>query len=521
MKPLKGVFPFSPATIIGVIAGVTMVRTFLENFSNPEPIGGFTSFLLLLNYFLFYTVVVLSLGIFIGILTKQSWMKTISIVALGLPIIILPPIIDITISGGACLAYIASTGPNLLRDFITFFGPLDGCGASIGIRVEIGLIMLGLGRYVFKKTQSWPLAILGAIGAYAIIFFHSAIPGILQTLAGSSENNFFHSFFSNSLLGSVHSFSFVTGGQRFVEQLALFMGRVPWFFIIPLILATAWHESSEKVRAWIGNARLTRVIYYTLFAITGVVIALRIFNIPLPNALPDIFAYLIIITAICCNCWLGVVLNDVADQSIDDISNADRPLSAKTLTLQDMQWSGWIFGTLLVTGGLLINWNVFVMLVMFQISYAVYSLPPLRLKRHYLFSSFLVGCAGLATVLAGYFTVAPNQSFQNLPGGVMLAIFITLAIISNTKDFKDVPGDKAEGIKTLPVVFGTRKAGMILTFGLIGWILFLAFIFHSFWIAILALPWIILDVIIRKRIPEYVRFMIVYAEIIFLLIVIR
>ncbi len=514
---------FTPLQIILTIAGITMIRTFIENFSNPEPFGGFTPLPLLINYFLFYSVVVITLGIIIAIITNQSWIKIISRTTYFLPIIWLGPIIDLLLSGGACMAYISTTGTTLLRDFIGFFGPFTTCGATIGIRVEILIIMMGTYWYVWKKTQSTWKAVLCALVSYVGIFFHAAIPGIIGTLAGTSvtPSMFFQSMFSESLLGSIHTLTNKIGEARFVEQLAFFMGRIPWIMIVLSIPFIAWNDVREKFHAWSGNLRITRIGYYALLMMAGTVVAINRAGITIPHTLPDILSYIIAIICICLSGWLGVVLNDIEDEALDIKNDNGRPLVTKTMTRDDMISVGWVTGTLLLTGALLVNWNFFIMIALWQIAYALYSLPPIKMKRHFTYSSLMVGIAGTASVLAGYFLVSPEQSFTSLPLGTVFAVWLSLAIISNGKDFKDVKGDRAEGIQTLPAKYGTRKAGLIFNLSIVIWAIIAAILFHHWTITLLAIPWLVINLILKKKIPEYVWFIILFAVIITVLIILK
>jgi 4-hydroxybenzoate polyprenyltransferase len=514
---------FTPFQIIETIAAITLVRTFLENFSNPEPVSAFTSFPLLINYFLFYTVVVLSIGIALGIITKQPWIKMISRVSYFLPVIWVAPLVDLMVSGGACLAYAGATGMSLVKDYIYFFGPFVKCGATIGLRVEVLLILASTGSYIWKKTKNFWHAILGIITIYSIIFFHGAIPGIIETIAGSQipATVFFQHLFSISLLGTIHTLSNGSGSIRFLEQLAFLMGRIPWIMIVSMIPIIAWNDNQQKFKIWLGNIRITRVIYYSLIMTAGSLTALRVFTIQVPHTFIDILSYGIAFICIALSCWLAIVINDISDQEIDAVNSPDRPLISKGLTLEDMHSIGWITATLILTGSLLINWNFFILLSVGQIVYVIYSQYPLRMKRHYVFSSFLVGIAGLSVALAGYFLISPDQSFAHLPLWITFSIWLTFAIMSNTKDFKDVPGDTIANIQTLPVVFGAKKASKIISYVFIGWILIASLSFHNPYLAILSLPWIIIDLIIKKRIPEYIRFLIVFIEIIALFFIFK
>lgn len=496
---------------------ITIVRTFIENFSNPEPLGGFTGGLLLVGYFLFYAIIVFSIGIFMGILLNESWTKHISRTLRFLPIIFIAPIIDIFYSGTACMAYIGTTGYRLFTDYITFFGPLpEFCGITPGIRIEVAIIVLFSSFYIWKKTRSLIKTGLGVFGIYTIIFINLALPGIVRSFGDTSIAlmPFFENLFNHSLLGSIHSITFLSGNERFIEQLAFFVSRIPWVILVILIMALFWKMYPAVFRAWMKNIRITRIIYYVIIALSGIMYAVYSKNTSISVTFLDITAYILCIVSIIAHWWTAVAVNDIADVAIDEVSNKDRPMIMGTLTQDHMRHIAFVSGLVALTGSILVNWNVFALLTVFGSAYMIYSVPPFRLKKHFITSSLLIGVAGTAVFFAGYFLISPDQTFKTIPLHVFTSVFISLILLSHTKDFKDVPGDKREGIKTLPVVFGTRKASKILTWSLLIWVLFLSLLFANIWIFIIGSPLFLFDLIIKKRIPEYIRFITLFIQII-------
>lgn len=516
----------TPIQIILSLAGITLVRTFLENFSNPEPLAGFTSLLLMVNYFLFYGALVLTFGIIIGVATKQPFLKTTSLAVRGLPIIWIAPIIDLLLTRGACMAYLSNPGMGLIWDFLTIGGPFGICGATIGIRIEIIIVIIAIIRYTYKKTGFWGRSLAAGLATYTALFIQSALPGIMLTILGKSTPKELLDYFSGSLLGSIHTIGAGEGAPRIIEQIAIVMGRIPWMIIVLSLVVFFVYQYRATITPWIKNARLTRIAYYTFLGIAGAVFALKTtlgatpiasFGASLTEL--DILAFIILMISTWCSGWLAGIINDYADRELDEKSDQYRPVAAQTISTQELLQGGAILGTIALTGGLMISWNVTMMLVTAQVAYALYSLNPFRYKKHFFSSSFFVATAGLATFLSGYFVISSNQQFVALPYGTLFAIWITLGIISNTKDFKDVATDREHGITTLPVRYGSRKAGKILSYTLMGWLIVLGIVTSSWWIALQAVPWIIIDLVLKKRIPEYVRFMIVFAQIILLIIV--
>jgi 4-hydroxybenzoate polyprenyltransferase len=91
----------------------------------------------------------------------------------------------------------------------------------------------------------------------------------------------------------------------------------------------------------------------------------------------------------------------------------------------------------------------------------IYSTPPLRLKKRLWISNITIAFArGMLGFVAAWAIF--GDPFSDLTpwiiGGVMM-IFLIGAITS--KDFTDMKGDKIYGMKTLPVVYGARRAAII------------------------------------------------------------
>ena len=100
----------------------------------------------------------------------------------------------------------------------------------------------------------------------------------------------------------------------------------------------------------------------------------------------------------------------------------------------------------------------------FLCTVTVYSAKPLRLKRHFIFSSILIGIGSIAAAMAGFFLVSPDQHVSAFPVKAIVIIGIAYALLSNLKDIKDYEGDKKENMHTLPVVFGLEKSKKIIAF---------------------------------------------------------
>ena len=97
----------------------------------------------------------------------------------------------------------------------------------------------------------------------------------------------------------------------------------------------------------------------------------------------------------------------------------------------------------------------------------LYSAPPVRLRRHALTSSLALGIGrGCLVMVAGWMVVQPVWHATPWFVGLVFGLYIFGA--GNTKDFADVRGDGAHGFRTLPILFGARRAALMIVPFLVG-----------------------------------------------------
>lgn len=160
------------------------------------------------------------------------------------------------------------------------------------------------------------------------------------------------------------------------------------------------------------------------------------------------------------------VLNDWYDRDLDAINEPYRPIPAGLVTEQDVkaQLAALLVAGIAVSYGLDVwaghEWPINTALSIFGsfISY-IYSAPPLKLKQNGWLGSYALG--------ASYISLpwwAGQALFGQLDWKVMvLTLFYSWAGlgIAIVNDFKSVEGDRALGMKSLPVMFGIDVAKWI------------------------------------------------------------
>ncbi len=159
-------------------------------------------------------------------------------------------------------------------------------------------------------------------------------------------------------------------------------------------------------------------------------------------------------------CGTSQVINDWCDRHVDAINEPDRPIPSGRVP---GRWPVWIAltGTAisLIVGALLGVWVFAATCIALFFGWA-YSAPPLRLKR-----SGWLGPAACALSYEGlsWFTGAAVM-VGGLPGTGIIAVLLLYSFgahgIMTLNDFKAVDGDRATGLRSLPVTLGVRKAAL-------------------------------------------------------------
>ena len=160
-------------------------------------------------------------------------------------------------------------------------------------------------------------------------------------------------------------------------------------------------------------------------------------------------------------CGTSQVINDWCDRHVDAINEPDRPIPSGRVP---GRWPVAIalVGTALslLLGAALGTWVLLATGVALFFGWA-YSSPPFRLKR----SGWLgpLACA-LSYEGLSWFT-GTSVMVGGLPAANVLAVLLLYSFgafgIMTLNDFKAVAGDRATGLRSLPVVLGERRAALL------------------------------------------------------------
>jgi 4-hydroxybenzoate polyprenyltransferase len=450
-----------------------LLRHFFEAYSQAENYFNISTELVsidLLHYTLSYITLALLL---IGALYYATRLKIEQIARVVLPafiLLLLSPLLDIllTFGEGVSILYLQpGYDINLLRTYFTFFGGFTG--VSTGIRIEIALVLVGIFFYCLNKQLTILPSIVYTWICYTIIFMWGAAPYFVQWI--------------KQLTGFAYTFAGIS--------------MIHFYLVVALVLAGIIFFLANKPLfvALIKDMRALRIFYYVLMLLLGAVIALCV---NLERISTQIYFYddiiinlLLASIAIYFSCVFALMMNNMADIAIDRISNPNRPFVSGMIPPKTYVWLTYSFGALALFYAAMVNAKAFLIIAATMASYYIYSMPPLRFKRVTVFSKLAIAFNSLALVVLGFLLV--QHDLSHFPNSLFIILLVGFTLSANFIDMKDIAGDKAAGILTLPVLLGEQQAK---------WLIATAFFLTYLSFFLLApnyylLPWMIIGGLIQ------------------------
>jgi 4-hydroxybenzoate polyprenyltransferase len=159
-------------------------------------------------------------------------------------------------------------------------------------------------------------------------------------------------------------------------------------------------------------------------------------------------------------------LNQIYDLEIDRINKPCRPLPSGRLSLRD----AWTFTIAAYVAALVLAWftapgdrrECFWIVVIATMITVLYSVPPFRTKRLGIWANVTIAIPrGVLLKVAGWSSVKTVFGLEPWFIGAIFGLFLLGA--STTKDFADMEGDARGGCRTLPIVYGVRRAAWLIS----------------------------------------------------------
>ncbi|MEY4731500.1 MAG: hypothetical protein RL681_446 [Candidatus Parcubacteria bacterium] len=461
------------------MSAVVVLRNFLEGLSQRAlNILDADNAMFFPHAWAFYVVAFLGIILILRFLTGERIVRVSTFVLFLAPIILLPPLFDLAVTGGAggVIGYIdpavtLHSAGNIIGAVVDFslwgpFGLLFPMGGvpddsairmNFGIRIEVMLLFAALAWYLYIKTRNAARVILGVVMLYAGLFTLATFPHVVTEPFGVSV----YALFAGSLVVNT----------AFRGANTVLFGCL---FALLVALGLLWFRANDRrtfAAVW-KNIRLSRLVIGNFGMLTaGLIIGISSSSSPLT---PDIFDHLLVLFAYASVLfgWIwAVARNDLADERGDRISESFRPLPSGALTRNDMRETGRLALFVSLVAAFLAGFHFFLLRIVWMCIAYLYSEPPFRLKRFPLLSNVVLAGAYCITMVAGYVLVARNNIFD-FPSGIACLMLVSLPLLMEFKNIKDYEGDRADGVITIPVLFGLERGKRVIAgFGVLAFLL--------------------------------------------------
>jgi 4-hydroxybenzoate polyprenyltransferase len=245
-----------------------------------------------------------------------------------------------------------------------------------------------------------------------------------------------------------------------------------WMIVIGLeIPILGFIETKNTLTKFFKGVKISRLLFYTMIPLFGILLARKLGPSLMKNirsltltqygsrAVPveEIPVRIILTLASTASAYIfAQMINDWFDRETDRINNQKNIFNLGILPSGTIRAYGTICGIWALSSGLSMGWIPFVFIATSIAGSIIYSAKPIRLKRLPVLSSVVISL--ICGMLIGYgFSFLPNHHIKRLfPRNLIWIILTALPLGLQVKDLKDMAGDHATGIWTIPVLFGKR-----------------------------------------------------------------
>ncbi|MBN1695197.1 UbiA prenyltransferase family protein [candidate division WOR-3 bacterium] len=206
------------------------------------------------------------------------------------------------------------------------------------------------------------------------------------------------------------------------------------------------------IKNWLKSSRPLITLHYIFPTVFGIVLGSYIFSEPI-----NFYNSILLLFSILFSFQTSVIINDINDIKTDYFSNKNSILNSDSFPIKYYTLLSLFFFIISIFLALLINYRLFLIVLFGHVLHFFYSSKPLRLKRFYPISIFMLSLAALLTAISGYALFDSYKPFISFPLKCALFIFIPLFLSLNFRDLADYRGDGKTNITTLFTIFGFEK----------------------------------------------------------------
>ncbi len=154
-------------------------------------------------------------------------------------------------------------------------------------------------------------------------------------------------------------------------------------------------------------------------------------------------------------------LNQITDLDVDRVNKPKRPIPSGRISMAEAWWVTAILGAFALILAWLVGFQCLLLATAAAILTTIYSMPPIRTKARGIWANVTIAIPrGTLLKVAGWSCVRTVIAVEPWFIGLIFGLFLLGA--SSTKDFADIKGDRAGNCRTLPIIYGVRKAAWMI-----------------------------------------------------------
>lgn len=229
------------------------------------------------------------------------------------------------------------------------------------------------------------------------------------------------------------------------------------------------------------DLRILRIFHY--ISLTGLGLALYMRGVTSLDPYIQttfILTFCLFIISLVYAAVFAIVSNNIEDLETDKISNRSRPLVTGKVQFKTYRNAGIICQIIALIMARMLSLELFYGILFISLGYYVYSCHPFRFKKIPFLAKLIIGLNSLTMALCGY-TFAGGK-ISDFPIEWAIFILVPLSLSANFVDLKDIEGDRVMGVKTLPVLWGEKKAKHFITISTVFTYMMAGYLLHIPWV---------------------------------------
>jgi 4-hydroxybenzoate polyprenyltransferase len=231
----------------------------------------------------------------------------------------------------------------------------------------------------------------------------------------------------------------------------------------------------------IRDLRILRIFHY--ISLTGLGLALYMRGVTSLDPYIQttfILTFCLFIISLVYAAVFAIVANNIEDLETDKISNRSRPLVTGKVQFKTYRNAGIICQIIALIMARMLSLELFYGILFISLGYYVYSCHPFRFKKIPFFAKLIIGLNSLTMALCGYTFAGGKISDFTIAWAIF--ILVPLSLSANFVDLKDIEGDRVMGVKTLPVLWGEKKAKHFISISTIFTYMMAGYLLHIPWV---------------------------------------